>query len=384
MAWYSGTYSCGHDGRVNVIGPGKDRQWKIDRHFSGICDDCRAKERELASKEAAEKAKEMELPELTGSEKQIAWAVMLRDKLMKEFTRLEEPGRFEYIVGKDYRLKELTRQEVKAIRDYIVDNEKAAKWYIDNRNQRIDDLLDKYKDEALRPAAVIREEKKLIADIEADALIVPENATTTSVATIQEENGQVVAWFEKNEEFREIVKGLGYTWDRGWRKKIFSTTGTAVERMAELGSKLLAAGFPVKIYNAEAKRKAIEADYEPEHTRWIYRRMKGDYEGRLAIKWAGRDNKLYDAARSLPGSRWDSEYGTVVVKVEKFEDVEEFARLYEFRFTKEARRAIEDFKMAYEDSKVTPAEPKVAEYKDGLAEILDSSRDILGDLREED
>ena len=25
MAWYEGTYACGHEGRVNIIGPQKDR-----------------------------------------------------------------------------------------------------------------------------------------------------------------------------------------------------------------------------------------------------------------------------------------------------------------------------------------------------------------------
>lgn len=36
MAWYYGTYSCGHEGRVNIIGPTKDRQRKSDWHFSGL------------------------------------------------------------------------------------------------------------------------------------------------------------------------------------------------------------------------------------------------------------------------------------------------------------------------------------------------------------
>lgn len=40
MAWYYGTYSCGHEGRVNIIGPTKDRQWKADRHFGHMCPEC--------------------------------------------------------------------------------------------------------------------------------------------------------------------------------------------------------------------------------------------------------------------------------------------------------------------------------------------------------
>ena len=40
MAWYNGTFSCGHEGRVNVIGKIKDRQWKIDRAFNDMCPEC--------------------------------------------------------------------------------------------------------------------------------------------------------------------------------------------------------------------------------------------------------------------------------------------------------------------------------------------------------
>lgn len=31
---YSGTFSCGHEGKVNIIGKAKDREWKIERAFS--------------------------------------------------------------------------------------------------------------------------------------------------------------------------------------------------------------------------------------------------------------------------------------------------------------------------------------------------------------
>lgn len=33
MAWYYGTYGCKHDGKINIVGPTKDRQRKADWHF---------------------------------------------------------------------------------------------------------------------------------------------------------------------------------------------------------------------------------------------------------------------------------------------------------------------------------------------------------------
>ena len=82
MSWYEGIYSCGHEGRINIIGPTKDRQRKADWYFSNVCPECYKKylkeERENKNKEAAEKSAEMELPKLIGTEKQVAWANSIR------------------------------------------------------------------------------------------------------------------------------------------------------------------------------------------------------------------------------------------------------------------------------------------------------------------
>ena len=43
MAKYEGTYACGHDGVVNVIGKMRDRQRKIDYAFSHLCPQCAKK-----------------------------------------------------------------------------------------------------------------------------------------------------------------------------------------------------------------------------------------------------------------------------------------------------------------------------------------------------
>lgn len=68
MAWYYGTYSCGHEGRTNIVGPTKDRERKAEWHFSGMCPECYKKQieekRAAVNKEAAEKSEEMELSTL--------------------------------------------------------------------------------------------------------------------------------------------------------------------------------------------------------------------------------------------------------------------------------------------------------------------------------
>lgn len=43
MAKYEGTYACGHDGVVNVIGKMSERQRKVDYAFSHLCPQCEKK-----------------------------------------------------------------------------------------------------------------------------------------------------------------------------------------------------------------------------------------------------------------------------------------------------------------------------------------------------
>jgi len=94
MAWYDGTFRCGHKGRVNVIGPAKNRQYWIDLKFSGLCPECEAnrKGEEYASafERAQASAARHGYPNILGSEKQVEWATRIREEIMAPaFARAE-------------------------------------------------------------------------------------------------------------------------------------------------------------------------------------------------------------------------------------------------------------------------------------------------------
>lgn len=65
--------SCGHERIVEIYGKSKDRESKIKYYESNECPECTIK---LLKKQAKEKG----LPELQGTEKQINWALSLREK----------------------------------------------------------------------------------------------------------------------------------------------------------------------------------------------------------------------------------------------------------------------------------------------------------------
>ena len=377
MAWYNGTFSCGHEGRVNVIGPSKDRQWKIDRKFSGVCEECYEKqlleEREKANKEAAEKSKEMELPELTGSEKQVAWANTLRQKLIDKFEEFKD-------------FEEYSFEELHTILDYILINKTQARYYIDNRDNNIYEYIDKEKNEALKSAdikAAEKNDKKLYEEIKLESTVFPESRVTNAVAEITVSDEVVSVVFERNETFRTIVKNLYYVWEGGrWQKEISEITGTAADRAAELGNKLLNAGFPIMMLDENIRQKAIAGDFEPECNRWVMLRSEGEYKGQLVIKWWEQSDKLYKAAKSIPGAHWNN--GGMILKVMHYKEVGDFATLCNFKFTKLASEAIEQYKEQLEKVEtVQPTKVEEVQLKDGLKEILNSSTDILEDLRED-
>jgi len=378
MAGYSGTFSCGHEGKVHVTGPMKNRQWIVDRKFEGLCPECYEKhleeERIKANEVAAEKAKEMELPELQGTEKQVAWANTLRQKMIdkiNEGIKLHEDIKKPKI-AENYRIA----------LDYMINNKTTAKYYIDNRGESILDLSKQlYKENKEDTEKVVKEVAE--RDVKSESTVKPEDAKTEMVAEIIVKKEEVkVVFAEKDDDFRKIVKSLGYKWDSIWCKNITELTGSAEDRAAELGNKLLNAGFPICIMDETIRNNAINGVYEEECNRWILIKISGKYKDRFIIKWWEKNDKLYRVSRRLPGSVWEN--GTIV-RMEYYKEVEEFAELYGFKFTKATLKAIEEYVATKENIEViAPAKVEKEEPKDGLKEILESSTEILDDLREDD
>lgn len=369
MALYYGTFACGHKGQINIVGPTKDRQRKVDWAFSGLCKECfQAKmeaEKVEQNKAAMELAKEMELPELQGTEKQVAWANTLRLELIKKFDAIKK---------EHYEDNELTYNQFMQVKDYILETKTKASYYIDNRNYGLGYIISTEMKDALQRNTQNLEE----IEIKAESTVYPENKITNTVAEITVTTDKVTVISEKNDVFREIVKGLGYKWKGVWEKKITVTTGTAAERAAELGNKLLNAGFPIMIIDEEISKNAIEGNYEPECTRWVMHRLDTDC---FQISWKERNDDLYWKAKSLPNAKWSK--GSMLVKVNYYKEVQEFAELFGFKFSSGAKKLMETYIASLENAAVvSPAAVKETKHKDGLAEILESEAVVLDDLKD--
>ena len=394
MAWYYGTFSCGHEGRVGIIGPMKDRQWKADRKFEGLCEECYKakleKDREEANKKALEAAKEMELPELIGTEKQIAWANTLRNKRLEQISSLREKINYHIRMEMIDTIESLNipkkgcktnedmanriNQYLDKAEEYLISNTKASYW-IDSRLDRLNNIFMSIADKINVNETDVIIENELISD----TTISPETVEHNGIVEITATESKIDVKFDKNEVFRSIVKSLGYKWEnRSWIREINETNGNYIDRAAELGNKLLNAGFAISIKDEEIKTKAINGNYEQECTRWIYHRAN---TSKLAIKWDGINDKLYNAAKKIQGARWNN--SSMLVDVSNYLCVEEFADMYGFKFTRSALELIEKYKIELDN--VTKVKPKVVNEKqeiDKLEDILNSSHEILDDLKE--
>lgn len=127
------TYNCGHTGMVELRGSAKKqastREWLMNRCE---CPDCKT----LVAEADADRR---HLPKLYGSEKQIRWALRIRQEKMVwigEYVK-EIAGCAEYCPS------EKTTSDFHVARDaYMrIASERSASWWIDHRNVSAESML---------------------------------------------------------------------------------------------------------------------------------------------------------------------------------------------------------------------------------------------------
>ena len=331
------------------------------------CEEKRIEAKRLAEAEAASAAaKEAGWPELTGSEKQIRWAATIRDSEISEVAGKTRPDR-QWLLD--------------ACVTALVNEKTVAAWWIDNRGC-IGSIIHKMARERFANGeAQAREQAEAEAAAKEDTatIAVPEERKHDGEANITASEEKVSVTYPKDEAFRALVKALGYRWDAAsasWYLTISEKTGTAAERAAELGSRLLNAGFAVRIQDPETLRNAVEGRYEPMCQRWI---DADDGQKCFVITWGADD--LYEKARSLPHSRYS--FGRITVPYKELEAVREFAHTYGFRMTAKAQATLDRHDAA--TVVVKPAEAKRPQYDEHpTSEVLASSREVLDDLKDEE
>ena len=388
MAKYTVTHSCGHDEEVTLFGPTRERERKLEWLASIPCKECRERE---AKRVTDERTKELGLPELQGSEKQINWAqgirlekiVLLRDWADKAKERIDSLiGRIEgaEAAGNAERVEALkarlagTRTNLAMVVEAMdgVSSITEAHWWIEHRDDNVEGFVKAYK------ARQDAETEKTIEEETKPAMVVmePEKKETSTVATVKVHDKEVVIQSDRDEHIRLTIKKHGFTWDgsrSAWIKPVTEMTGPAKDLGPDTARILLEAGIPVKAY-PDIMQAVKDGSYERETARWISRSTK-DHEKLYIRKIEGVN---------LPGGCKTTYNGDGIISPTLWREVREFAALNGYKITKLADGMLKAAEAATVSVKLPDGETVQASAGDALKAILESSRDVLDDLKEED
>lgn len=152
MGKYTVNFSCGHTDTITLFGKLKDRYSKIE-HFEsyGLCPQCykemmkeqRDKERDERRAKAIDNAQKNNLPKLTGSQKQIDWALTIRDEYFNNFLNVLH----NYKVQSDKidiseEQKNIFLADLEKVKKFFADTTEAKFW-IENRYKSLSNMISK-------------------------------------------------------------------------------------------------------------------------------------------------------------------------------------------------------------------------------------------------
>jgi hypothetical protein len=334
-----------------------------------LCDTCKATEREQLSAAAAAENAANDLPALTGSDKQIAWAEALRaDQLafIDAITGLlqgdELPadmpgGRAAALRAQARDLRDNLHMDVGTWGSFVelVAEQTAARWWIDTRDLSMRALLLSLRD-ALRQRLAPPAPAPLPEAAQETLLRPAGEPVSPHIAEIGWSGSLLFASLPvRDERFRQLMRDRRLEW-RGerWQRSLGPTSGTAVQRAAELAHVLLGAGFMVRLADDEARAQAIAGSFEPEHRHWFVAITGGGMKGWIKAEWP-RGDDFFEPLRAISGSRMHS--GGLYLPASSADEVAEFAAVHDFRFTPGAQALVDDYHAAIAAGAVVEARP---------------------------
>lgn len=226
---YNVKYGCGHEGTVALFGPTRERERKLEWMSDNLCPDCYKKQQ---AKIIADKAATLGLPELTGSEKQVAWAMKIRAGI---YDLMKSRGERMLCLGAG-----LDAQQCKLAIQYAISQD-AASWWIDKRES--DYSLKQFLTAVIKEMAEAEMETAITSD-EAVTLE-PKAKRTDTVCTVTATATSILVRSDKDDHIRAILKGNGFYWNPGkgaWEKK------AEMNKASLITNSLLDGGVSVKTY----------------------------------------------------------------------------------------------------------------------------------------
>lgn len=349
MAKYDIKHTCGHEETVALFGKTKDRERRIEWLEGQPCRECQLKQ---STEYAMAAASEMGLPDLSGSPKQIEWAVRIRNDIVKQFESFRNIS-----------------NEASTKFDLLLSESTSAKWWIDNRDADIVDLLHQFK-----PSNDVQQKSQ--ESVLDELMVTPDGSEGKIAVTIITTETLLTLKSDKDDQVISIAKAYGLRWDgTAWIRDIGMTAGKVQDRAAELGNALLSAGYPVRFDSQEIRTAAVSGQFIPESTKWV---IRNDSE-HLKVWWKGHDDNIYSLVKSIKTAKYEK--GVFIVNVAQWREIMDLQSAG-FTISDKALNTIEMYKAAHA-SKIEVELAKQLKSEGSLGDILNSSDDILADLKDD-
>lgn len=356
MAKYEIKFSCGHTETIQLYGKMKDRQRKIE-YFEreGLCSECYKK---VVAQEEQDVAKKADIyiksiggvPELEGSEKQVAWAEKIRKQLICEAIEYKKDVLDK--LGKRTRFQKIdvtTEEKFDNVLAYNFSTITSARFYIDNRYGFGYEMLKAFAENMKKAEEfqqeIVQDEDEIAAKEE--SALKPANIQHDGLVEVTVKSSTVEVRYHNDEDFKTVVKKLKFRWDRDsicWYKEKSEKTFHTVDMAAEVINHLLSAGFIVFCTDDEVKRKAVSGDFNPTTDRWVCK-----HGNELSISF-DRNDEIYNAARKIKYAKYRN--GSIKVQVVQYMEVEDFAKSFNFQFSDGAKQLISEYKRKIENADV--------------------------------
>lgn len=315
------THACGHTETVELVGREKDRARKITFMEGEDCWECQKK---ASLEDAMAWTAEMELPDLIGTEKQVAWALSLRKYVLecgyealddeeKHIMDLKERGKH----GEGYKGHVEKRDKIMSFIDELI-SITDAKYWIDSRCEPFYLRLSNYTPKSKEELIMEREQKEL--RLSQKRVLSPEEITGETIVEIEVVDGKIYFTSEKDEHMIEVMHKIGAMWDRPhWIYSPWKIWGDIKHIASDLAHRFLKDGYKVIVYDDEIADMTINATFTPEDRRWI---TWDESTKRACIYVRGLDT--YDKAKSIKSAKYSKPY--VKIRPVYYADIEDFAR----------------------------------------------------------
>lgn len=370
MAHYDITHTCGHTARVNLVGPHSSREWRLARLREEVCRDCwQEQEHSAATALAAAQG----LPAWTaGTPAQRQWAESIRVTLLDRLEMVYCEHLAKAALSTPEQIEQVTVLYTVG-RAALIEERTDAKWWIDHREDMGTTLLRLALAQGLsaRPDLAPPEMRPTptptptsatspqspsvtpstpITPVTPAYIVRPETPLSQTIATlVYEADGErlVMRYPDYHEQMRDVMRSLDFTWsatERVWTRRLSTlpiSERNPQDRLAEAATQLIAAGFIVRLRDAAAHERALTQTFHPERRRWVRVMTAKDsaYHGWLSLSWP-RSDDLYAAAKQLRGARFHD--GRTLVPPGSADEIEEFARVYEFVISDKAQAALNE------------------------------------------